>query len=304
MAAPRYITDYQQHVSWLCLTTIWAVCGLVACVNEFSTGDRSGDAGASSSLLLLCACAATGITAVLRLPILASPPKASLEADHLVWLLSCMAQINWLGFFVMRAESAFEIVPLVLAFAAGDVWFYSRARAAAVLPWLWHGLAHAQAWLLQLGVEAKPVAGAELKANKLTAEHQAPTSLPAQTPGMAVAIDADSAGRIVRRTVEGIDEQGRRYLSGEIELDLGPEASSQVVVIPFQPAFVGAPEVDFECAADQVEMQLSNCTPQGMRLNVRRTARGEPATIALQWYAVEVELGELPRETATQRSLP
>lgn len=304
MAAPRYITDYQQHASWLCLTTIWAVCGLVACVTEFSADGGSGDAETSSSVLLLCACAATVVTAVLRLPILASPPKTSVEADHLAWLLSCLAQINWLGFFVLRADSAFEIVPLVLAFAVGDGWFYDRARAAAALPWLWQGVAHAQAWLWQLGGEAKPVVGAEVNAFTPTAESQALTSLPAQPPETAVALDADSAGRILRRTVEGTDEQGRRYLSGEIELALGPEASSQVVLIAFLPAFIGAPEVDFECAADEIEMQLINCTPQGMRLNVRRTASGEPEIISLQWYAVEVELGELPRETAAHRSLP
>lgn len=304
MAAPRYTTDTQQRVSWFCLTTIWAVCGLVAWVSEFNAADHSGNVSASSSLLLLCACAAAGITAVLRLPILASPLKTSAEADHLVWLLSCLAQINWLGYFVLRAENVFEIVPVVLVFAAGDGWFYNRARAAAALPWLWQGWADGQTWLGRLGVEATSANGTELNAKPRTAERQTLTSLPAQAPETAVAIEENSADRILRRTVEGTDEQGRRYLSGEIELGFGPAASSQVVVVVFQPPFVGAPEVDFECAADDIEMQLINCTPQGMRLTVRRTTSGEPVRIALQWYAVEVELGELPRETATQRSLP
>jgi hypothetical protein len=104
----------------------------------------------------------------------------------------------------------------------------------------------------------------------------------------AIVQDLESQN-LVRRTSEGLDESGRRYLSGEVRVCMEDGQQAETVVIGFVPAFEGEPEVDMECEQEGVSTRIIHCTPAGMRVTVRRPQAKAALTFEFQWYAVQAE---------------
>ncbi|MCC7335086.1 MAG: hypothetical protein IT422_08315 [Pirellulaceae bacterium] len=273
MPAPRFVNELQEHALWLSLSSLWAIGGTVAWL--FSLGGSTGWNGSGSELTMLAIFAAA-TTLALRLPILTSPPSTSLRNDHIVWLLTSFAAINWLGFFVLQTHSWSDAIPVVLLFGLAETWFHTQVGRCAALPWLRESC--------------------EILFRSLGALGREPT-----VERRFEMADTDPHGSVERTTVQGLDEQGRRYLSGTIRASLAAEQSTRTLSIAFSPPFAGEPDVDFEfegpeCeeSGDDVSVYLIHTTPAGMRLGLRRTLSTEAVDFPLQWYAVEVELGEVP----------
>ncbi len=344
MLAPRYVNELQENAVWVCLSCLWATCAALAWLastwdataweataweattvgltaSDIAAGDPalwlSPQAGASAWTLVALAIAC--LTFVLRLPILSSPPHTSLASDHVVWLLTTCATVNWLGWLAFQAPTWSDLIPALLLIGGGEVWFHALVCRSNALPWLrqycavadvpeaWGGLA-AAATLATQPLATQPLAAQPLAATPTAAKAAQPSSDGPCSIGTfgelareREAAAADTAAGdpaaddgIERRAVAGVDEQGKRYVSGEIKVSLAAGQSTEALSIPFSPPFAGEPLADFECegAEEDVTVQLIHNTPGGMRVGVRRGASSEAAVFWLQWYAVEVELNE------------
>jgi hypothetical protein len=249
------------------------------------------------------------VSAALRLQILSQSPPTSLRADHAVWFLSSLANVNWLGFFILQAPGWPDTLPVLLIWLIGEVWFHTAATRLGRLPWLREGLGTLFKQLGSLGADQPivPAAHKPVSPHRPMDESGSAESGSAESGSDKSGSDksgSDKSGSVERRLVAGHDEQGRRYLSGEIYVRLTSDKPSETLVVGFSPAFAGVPEVDVECEADDVEVRLIQRTPTGMRIGIRAISLLEPLDLALQWFAVEVELGRTPSLAATTRSLP
>lgn len=282
MAAPRFVNELQENALWLSLSSLWAIGGTMAWLSSLGSTGSSG----SGSELTMLAFFAAATTLALRLPILSSPPNTSLHGDHIAWLLTSFAAVNWLGFLALQAHSWPEAIPVILLFGLAETWFHTQVWRRAALPWLRESCENLFHGLSSLGREP-------------TAEH------PFEVP------DTSEHSSVERSTVQGLDEQGRRYISGTIRVSLAAEQSTRTLSIAFSPPFAGEPDVDFECeglggegSGDDVSVYLIHSSPAGMRLGLRRTSSSRAVDFPLQWYAAEVELSEVPSPSATAGALP
>ncbi len=278
MAAPRFVNELQENALWLSLSSLWAIGGTMAWL--FSQGTSIGWIGSGSELTMLALFAAA-TTLALRLPILSSPPITSLTSDHVGWLLTSFAAVNWLGYFALQTHSWSDAIPIILLFGVGETWFHTQVWRCAALPWLRDICENFFRGLRALG--RQPMAEREFE-------------LP----------DTSQHSSMERSTVQGLDEHGRRYLSGTINVSLVAEQSTRTLSIAFSPPFAGEPDVDFECegVGDDVSAYMIHSTPAGMRLGLRRTSSSRAVNFSLQWYAAEVELSEVPGPSATAGALP
>ena len=248
----KYTSARQQNWTWLSLSAAWAAGALSAWLaSVFSTTDTAGP-GELFGLALIIAV----IGVALRLPIITDSRHADQWPDHLALLLGYAATVNWLGFLLFRASGMLASVPAVTVLVLAEVWIHCRFYYSDCLAWL----------------RPAPVA------KEHSTAHPQAEDIPPQ-----------AAGHIQRTCVDGVDEQGRRYLSGEIQVTLGAGQTTQELVVGFCPAFVGDPEVDFEVGDEYVTVRLVQCSPAGMALAIRRSGaeRGgqSPRTFQLQWFA-------------------
>ncbi len=276
MPAPRYVNELQENAVWFCSAATWSVGGLFAWLAAANSTQKW--VGSSSGLVLL-AVLATAVSIAVRLPILSSPPKTTQRSDHAVWLLSTFASVNWLGFLVLQAPQWSDVWPVAIILLLSEGWFHVSAWRCNALPWLREAMLHWVRPIANLGVDSEPRPLGRQNQNHLD-------------------------GRVQRSMVDGVDEQGRRYLSGEIQVAMEAGQTSESIVVSFTPAFVGAPEVDFDCESEGVDVQLINLSPAGMRLGIRRSTGTEPVDFSLPWYAAEVELGEVSAAAIVNRVLP
>ena len=276
MPAPRYINELQENAVWLCSAATWSIGGLVAWLTAVNS--QTVWIGSSSGLTLLAILAAA-ISGAVRLPILSSPPKTTQRSDHAVWLMSTFASVNWLGFLMLQAPQWSDVWPVAMIVLLGEGWFHATAWRCNALPWLRENFFSVLNPLSQLGSE--PDKRPPVEGNRV-----------------------DSDEQIQRRMVDGIDEQGRRYLSGEIRIAMEAGQTTESIVVSFTPAFSGAPEVDFDCETEGVDVHLVNLSPAGMRLGIRRSTGTDPIDFSLPWYAAEVELGDVSADAVVHRALP
>lgn len=256
------------------MALLWAIGGLTAWLTSFVAFE---DWSVSGSLLMLLAVSAALTSLLLRLPILSSPPCTSVGDDHMVWLLCCFAAINWLGFFLYQCSSWLDAIPVILAILSAEVWFVAAAWRVGGLPWLWEAV----------GAWSRPTTKVGAKSLATSVAHE------------QEALDDN----LKSRTLEGFDESGHRYLSGQLRVCLEAGQPTATVVVGFCPAFKGDPQVDLECEADDIAVKLINCTVTGMRIAVNRQNVADATVFLLQWYAVEVEL-ELSDSVPVRHVLP
>lgn len=314
MPAP-YATELRENAVWLSLASLWACGGVAAWLSSIGNAAAWND---SSSGLTLLALLASATTLTLRRPILSSPPGTRLASSHAVWLLTMLATINWLGFFALQARSWSEALPVVLLLGLAEAWFHVQVWQTGALPWLRENcepLARKLSGWRAFASDSMAHLSPPLPSTQTTsAEGLMSASLFAfPTPGLHLAETGEDEigqdkpserGSVERQSVQGVDEQGRRYLSGEIVVSLAAQQTSSTLSIAFSPPFVGEPEVDFECEGEGVAVQLIHSTPAGMRLGLRQAANPEPIVFPLQWYAAEVELSDIPQPSPTVVTLP
>ncbi len=300
MPAPRYVNEFQENALWISLASLWAAGGWLAWLT--SLGSNAQWLG-SSSALTVWAGLAVAVSVALRLPILTTPPSTSLHSDHAVWLLTLFATVNWLGFFLLQANQWSEVLPAILLLITGEVWFHVTAWQLGVLPWCRQGLLRCFHNLANLGVEP-------IKPDRLLEQNKSSKLVAADSVVHADGVERSLAGGsrlgqssdyavnhaegVERNLVQGVDEQGRRYFSGDITIHMASEQTTDSVPVSFCPPFIGQPQIDFEIEVEEVAVQLIHSSPAGMRLGLRRSDAQEALVFQLQWYAIEVELDQTP----------
>ncbi len=299
-----YVRLRQEHAAWLLLVAGWAMVGMTLWIASASSPwPWEAMRGEAVTLVSL---AVVAVAVVLRIPLLSRPKQEAVASYHALWLVGCLASSHWLGFLMMRSAAWIEAVPAMLLIATAEVWVMSRGLRLGALP-----------WLQELGVEFSTSIGTALKvADRVIEPNQ--SGLPASEPqwlGTACDAGLDSEAtracepadlesqNLLRRTVDGIDELGRRYLSGEVRVCLQSRQQTESVVIGFVPAFEGEPEVEIECEQEDVSASVVRCTPSGMRIAIRRPRAELAVTFGFQWYAAQLELKD-DKPAAVRQWLP
>jgi hypothetical protein len=280
-------TQPQQREMWIYLAITWWIGSLAAWLMAWfadSTTQNDDSAITAAALLVL------GVSACLRLPVLTvQTPTSSLE-DHFVWLLAVSANINWIGFFGLQAETITSAVPALLVAISIEVWLLNEVRKTNCLVWARHEISRLAGFARNRFQVENQISSPPLEANsEIDQELEACCLEPKSELGQ----EEDSAEQRVYRTIEdGIDPTGRRYLAGEINLDWLPNQQTQMVVVGFTPAFNGDPEVEIEVNCEFSSAQVVNRTPTGMRIQVKRTSKdGERSN--LSWYAKQVDCPQM-----------
>lgn len=305
----------QQNQLWIYLSICWWIGSLVAWISILFS---ESSPAVNDSTLTFSGILVFAVSAALRLPILTSKPETSSLEDHFVWLLCVTANVNWIGFLWLCSPNLSATLPAIGLGLLCEAWLWSEAERSNSIRWLRLQLGDIRnrSWRIIAGA-AIGTQSPLLKSKTLSAPGSAGTSSSKTTNSTAttaivplpirslekpcgsqsiaadpdgLAIDqANSASQgeseIVRTSEDGIDPSGRRYLAGEIVIQWQPDQRSHQIVISFVPAFAGVPEVEIELDSLDCMWQLQNCTPVGLRLQVRRPAGSEEAVTNLSWYA-------------------
>ena len=315
----------QQNELWIFLVITWWIGSLVAWIATWtaSTSSDANDSFLTASGILLF-----GVSAALRLPVVTSTqPTTSLE-DHFVWLVTASANVNWLGYLCLSAQSYAAVLPAGLVGILIEYWLWNEMCRRDCLTGLRDFISAFSKNLVKNAISSgndaiKVENPTEVAANQLAvssgvissgvtssvtsnsvsnAEERTKSYLPdsasIQLDGGVEATDST----VLRTSEDGIDPAGFRYMTGEVQVAWEASQRSQTVVLGFVPAFQGSPEVELELDCEDCLAQIQNCTPSGLRIQLKRSlgsntpASNTPASNSqltnLSWYAKESNCGE------------
>lgn len=316
---PRYFDESQQNAIWLGLAWLWFLGALLAWLVAASSPATWITSGSAVALL---AAATSVISLALRLPILPSLDVLSYRSvarNHAVWLLGTCANLNWLGFFILQSPHGADALPALLLVLTAEIGFVATAWQQSALPWLNQAWTSFTGTLTGLGTGTELHHSTQRHATQRHATAQLPMTTHASDPTLEensaedpedccqselLEDDAQLGESIDRRQVHGVNEFDQPFWSGEIRVHFCSDQLIQQVTVGFSPPFFSAPQVDWECESEEAEVKLVNCTPTGMRLEIRRFSDREPLIFPLQWYAAEVELGNMATASPAKRVLP
>ncbi len=293
----------QQNQLWIYLAICWWLGSLFAWLSTWLGGiDGAGELAMTDSSLTFSGLLVVGASLALRLPVLTPQQKTSSMEDHFVWLLCLTANVNWLGYLWLKSGSMPAMTPALVVGIAAECWLWKQAEKVDCIRSLRQSLRSIRSvslgYLSSGGTwnQSHQAAGntAEAAAGEIglepfvqTMTNQAPPSADLSSTSIeANEIEATESDGSVNRTMEdGFDPTGRRYLAGEIFIQWQPDQKTQQVVVGFVPAFAGVPEVEFELDSSDCSAQIVNCTPVGLRFQLRRGQGSEELKNALSWYA-------------------
>lgn len=255
---------------WLALASIWLATpilfGLVTVV-------RSGFAQhLSDSGVVVTALSVALVSSALRLPTLTgTAQRHGWHFSGVVWWLCCLSTINWLGFIGVRANHLFEFGLTLIVLILMEGYLHFRAVQTARHPWR----------------ELHPIFST--RSLNCVPETEPLSRQPAlDTPrdiGDREQLDEDVS--LIRQSVEGIDLDGQRYLSGWVKFQLAHQQKNESIAIAFCPAIVGEIDVELECQPETVVAKSTHTTAAGMRIEMRRTDGSEPISGKLYWHVTQ-----------------
>jgi len=322
----RHTSGKQETSIWIALAAVWLSASLLAwlatMVGMVSVPSISGDK------LILLATLVTGISLSLRLPILTERPITTCFTNQLVWLLTLAANMNWFGCLCLRAEGWLDALPAAVILAAGEVWVHRKVNLQGCLPEVCASLS-----VLRPGKWFTAMASSAFE-NLFRDQHLQNKHLQ-----NAELENPSALGQFQRQTFAGVDEEGQPYCSGDIRVELEPLQTTASLVVAFSPTFAGMPVVELEsevesagdmdgalsseeganatflmdanaaASTEELAVQVTTCTPAGMRINLRRsaTAAAKRNVYIVRWYASlppegAQSLGNL--DTSTHPALP
>lgn len=334
----------QQNELWIFLVITWWIGSLAAWIAAWmaSTSSNANDSLLTASGILLF-----GVSAALRLPVVTSTqPTTSLE-DHFVWLLTASANVNWLGYLCLSAQSYAAVLPAGVVGILVEYWLWNEMCRRDCLTGLRVFISAFSRNLVKnaissdaIKVESPTVAivnqpavssaaassgtsnsATSISASLLsafgqpldfqesaTAEERTESNLP---DSASIQLDGDVEAKdstVLRTSEEGIDPAGFRYMAGEVQVAWEESQRSQTVVLGFVPAFQGSPEVELELDCEDCSAQIQNCTPSGLRIQLKRslgsnTLGSNTQLTNLSWYAKESNCGE-PSDGESAESKP
>lgn len=267
---------------------IWAVCWALGSALVWLGALLQWLPPLTPSFLTLCVLIASVVTAWLRRKLFAEPSQDRSETEHSrprdpetssthgLWLASLFASTYWLAFALASAGSFFDALPAILLLV-----FSEAAQHASLdyrhLPWLTGvvteaSLAVRRRWLSWVDANPDPQL---LPKSTRRSEAGALGDISAPSSGTLLSDTDPDPGEtdlhdFDRKTTDGVDESGKRFLAGEIRGSLLGDWQIQNLVVGFCPAFERVPEVELELETDGLSATLEHCTQAGMRVQLRR----------------------------------
>ncbi|MFO0942120.1 MAG: hypothetical protein U0930_15385 [Pirellulales bacterium] len=304
----------QQNQLWIYLAICWWIGSLFAWMSSWIDGELNPmlDSSLTFSALLV-----VSASLALRLPVLTPQPKTSSMEDHFVWILCLTANVNWFGYFGLKCSAFSAITPAIVIGVLAEIWLWSQAAkndcVGSFRCWAREALQKSVRYF-SIGFSPLKDSRSEVQTDAVDTSQEESSPLNAgfvkpPVSNEAACADEDSTPALsslqqsvledetqmnqVRSTMEdGVDPTGRRYLAGEIVIQWQPDQRTQYLVVGFVPAFTGLPEVDFELDSLDCSAQVVNCTPVGLRFQLRRSQAGSQSEGVLSWYAREAESGQ------------
>lgn len=256
---------------WLAGSLLWATGAGAGCLLAVATSAPA----LSHWQTLALAVGVSLLSLGLRLPVLWARCSVPAALIHAVWLLTLLAQVNWAGFLAVRSASGTVAAEALLICLVPEVWLTIMFVANAKLPWLTQ-------LFRGVSAEAGPTPVTTIAVGDPEDASLYPETGPIEYP---LEVDGDAEGDIRREFVDGIDENGERYLSGCVRLHFDCDQRSDIFVLSFCPALDGVAEVELECDSEDVQAKVEHATETGARVAVRRQTSGEAITATIDWYA-------------------
>ena len=257
----------QDQTGWLAGLAVWTTGATAGCLLAVAEVEPA----LLHWQVLALAVAVSLVSLGLSLPALLSHCSKRIWLVHAVWMLAFFAQINWAGFLAARSANATIAAEAMLICLGPEVWLLSVFIARGQLP-----------WLQQLFI-SKSI---EISAD--TEESKAVNGLLEASPSLGNTRPSDKVEKqddICREFVDGVDENGIRYLSGSVRLPFEASQRTAGFVLSFCPALEGAAIVELECDSEDVTAKVEHATEIGARITVRRATAGQSAMAMVDWYA-------------------
>jgi|694.fasta_scaffold00666_21 hypothetical protein len=283
-----------QTKLWIALAVVWWLSGLILWLVNWIIVRESY----SSLVTLLSTIFILSISSLLRLPSVLRVLGASESEKHLVWLLCLGANVNWLGAMALCSGNVWWLV-LIAGCGLLAEWLHYRQSAEG--PEFWRSFFTATVRQAQslAGRSAVPTAPMERTEDATAQQDRGIFGVVQEQAVAAECGTLDASPCQVRRTMQdGTDEDGHRYLSGEIFVDWQAGQRILNLTVAFVPAFAEVPRFEFEIDADLCEVRCIHCSQSGMRLTLRRKGQLDASQVCLAWYASQ---GEDNAESSTNR---
>ncbi len=266
----------EDHTGWLAGVAVWATGASAGCLLVVSTVEPALLHWQVLALAVVVSLVSLG----LRLPVMLARCPGRVWLVHALWMLAFFAQINWAGFLATRSATGTVAAEAILICLGLETWLLIVFVARGELPWLQH---------LFSGNADEPV-DAVLRTNREGEANVDPMSRPTEAslspPGNQPLEDEnEELGEIRREFVDGIGDNGQRYLSGSVRVQFDVQQRSEEFALSFCPALDGVAEVELECDSEDVKAKVEHATETGARISLRRQSIGEATTVTVEWFA-------------------
>jgi hypothetical protein len=263
-----------DRTGWLAGLVLWSVGAAAGCLFAAATLEP---ALAHWQVLALAAIVSL-VSLGLRLPVIESNCTDRVWLVHAAWMFALFAQINWAGFLAARSASGTIAAEAILVCLGLEVWLLVRSLAQGELPWIQQFFSgNVQLVSVQLG-------------NVASVSHTLPLGAPLSTlAAIPTEIEDEGEGDIRREYVDGYDENGQRYLSGTVRLQLEEQQRTETFTLSFCPALDRIADVQLECDSEDVTAKVEHATETGARISIRRTNISHAAVVSVDWFATASE---------------
>ncbi len=267
-----------DQTGWLAGAALWATGASAGCLLAIASSSTSLAHWQVLTLAILVSLVSLG----LRLPVLLTKCEVATWLLHAIWMFAFFAQVNWAGFLAIRASSGMIAAEALLICLGIEAWLLIATQAK--LPWFFR---------LFDGFDLSEIAADQSPAKRglsLHRDEKADLLKVARDTISSKGVEQHAAseeegGDIRREFVDGIDENGERYLSGLVKVCFAPNQRTEVIVLSFCPALSTAASVELECDSEEVTAKVEHATETGARIMVRRSQIAESATVNVEWFA-------------------
>ncbi len=267
-----------DQTGWLAGAALWATGAATGCMLAIADTGLSLTHWQVLGLAVLVSIVSLGV----RLPVLLSKCKVPTGLLHAIWIFAFFAQVNWAGFLAIRAPSGMIAAEALLICLGIEAWLLFATRAR--LPWffsLFDGFdSPASSVAASLSTPANSATQSQMNH---TSKH-ARDSATCDTAEQKCAHE-EEVGDIRREFVDGIDENGERYLSGLVKVYFEPNQRTEAVVLSFCPALTAPASLELECDTEDATARVEHATETGARFLVRRDNVTESACVSVEWFA-------------------
>ena len=288
----------QDPTGWLAGLAVWTTGAAAGCLLAVAEVEPT----LLHWQVLALAVAVSLVSLGLSLPALLSHCSKRIWLVHAVWMLAFFAQINWAGFLAARSANGTIAAEAMLICLGPEAWLLIVFVARGQLPWLPQLFTGNSIVISADAVESKAVNSLLVQSDWETHQGEqqlefyregetpaepSPSSVEA-SPSLGNTRPGDPFEKpddIRREFVDGIDENGMRYLSGSVRVPFEAPQRTAGFVLSFCPALEGTAIVELECDSEDVTANVAHATEIGARITVRRATVGQSAMATVDWYA-------------------